>query len=94
MVMDKEVVVIFKISKMKIIIYDELVKYEDIMLFLGKEDFLFNIIMFGIKGVWGEVFVYVFEGYDIFILIISVCFFKVGKLVGIFIVMGILIKLV
>ncbi|HEO4878208.1 TPA: cysteine desulfurase [Streptococcus agalactiae] len=93
MVMDKEVVAIPKISKMKTIIHDELAKYEDITLFSGKEDFSPNIITFGIKGVRGEVLVHAFEGHDIFISTTSACSSKAGKPAGTLIAMGISTKL-
>ena len=39
---------------MKEIIYGELAKHEDIMIFSDKDDFAPNILTFGIKGVRGK----------------------------------------
>ena len=59
---DKEAYALPKIAKMKEVIYDELAKHKDIVIFSGKDDtFAPNILTFGIKGVRGEVVVHAFE---------------------------------
>ncbi|MFS1664673.1 cysteine desulfurase family protein [Streptococcus sp. zg-JUN1979] len=68
---------------------DGLSRYEDILLFSGKEDFSPNIITFGLRGVRGEVMVHAFEEHDIYVSTTSACSSKAGKPAGTLIAMGI-----
>ena len=94
LVTDKEAYALPKIATMKEIIYDELAKHKDILIFSGKDDtFAPNILTFGIKGVRGEVVVHAFEEHEIYISTTSACSSKAGKPAGTLIAMGVPTKL-
>ncbi|WP_231097405.1 aminotransferase class V-fold PLP-dependent enzyme, partial [Streptococcus gallolyticus] len=94
LVTDKEAYALPKIAKMKEVIYDELAKHKDIVIFSGKDDtFAPNILTFGIKGVRGEVVVHAFEEHEIYISTTSACSSKAGKPAGTLIAMGVPTKL-
>ena len=94
LVTNKEAYALPKIATMKEIIYDELAKHKDILIFSGKDDtFAPNILTFGIKGVRGEVVVHAFEEHEIYISTTSACSSKAGKPAGTLIAMGVPTKL-
>ena len=94
LVTDKEAYALPKIATMKEIIYDELAKHKDILIFSGKDGtFAPNILTFGIKGVRGEVVVHAFEEHEIYISTTSACSSKAGKPAGTLIAMGVPTKL-
>lgn len=76
-------------QQMKELIREELLKYPDVFVFSGEENFASHILTFGIKGVRGEVVVHAFEDYDIYISTTSACSSKAGKPAGTLIAMGI-----
>lgn len=76
-------------QQMKDLIREELLKYPDVFVFSGEENFAPHILTFGIKGVRGEVVVHAFEDYDIYISTTSACSSKAGKPAGTLIAMGI-----
>lgn len=78
-----------KISKMRDIIRQELLSYQDITVFSGQENFAPNILTFGIKGIRGEVLVHAFEEHEIYISTTSACSSKTGKPAGTLISMGV-----
>lgn len=78
-----------KISKMRDIIRQELLSYQDITVFSGQENFAPNILTFGIKGIRGEVLVHAFEEHEIYISTTSACSSKAGKPAGTLISMGV-----
>ncbi|MDO5079598.1 MAG: aminotransferase class V-fold PLP-dependent enzyme, partial [Streptococcus minor] len=78
---------------MKQIIHDELASYPDVTIFSQIEDFLPNILTFGIKNVRGEVTVHAFENHQIYISTTSACSSKAGKPAGTLISMGVHPKL-
>lgn len=76
-------------QQMKDLIREELLKYPDVFVFSGEENFAPHILTFGIKGVRGEVIVHAFEDYDIYISTTSACSSKAGKPAGTLIAMRI-----
>ena len=90
LVIAKEAQALPRIAQMKTVIYDELVKHDDIMIFSGDDErFAPNILTFGIKGVRGEVVVHAFEEHEIYISTTSACSSKAGKPAGTLIAMGV-----
>lgn len=89
LVFDKDAVNLSKIAAMKKRLFDELSRYEDVILFSDNQDFVPNIVTFGVKGVRGEVLVHAFEEHDIYISTTSACSSKAGKPAGTLISMGI-----
>lgn len=90
--LDKAETATVKIAKMREVIRDELLRYEDITVFSGNEQFAPNILTFGIKGVRGEVVVHAFEEHEIYISTTSACSSKAGKPSGTLISMGVSTK--
>ena len=78
-----------KTGQMKSVIRQALLDYPDIFIFSAEKDFAPHILIFGIKGVRGEVIVHAFEDYDIFISTTSACSSKAGKPAGTLIAMGV-----
>lgn len=73
------------------VIYDYISQFDYVEVFFGLGvGFVFYVLIFVIVGVWGEMIVYVFEEYDIYILIISVCLLKKYLEVFILVVMKVL----
>ncbi|WP_373808975.1 cysteine desulfurase family protein [Streptococcus ferus] len=89
LVFDKDVANLSKIAAMKERLFNELSRYEDVILFSANQDFVPNIVTFGVKGVRGEVLVHAFEEHDIYISTTSACSSKAGKPAGTLISMGI-----
>lgn len=89
LVFDKDAANLSKIAAMKKRLFDELSRYEDVILFSANQDFVPNIMTFGVKGVRGEVLVHAFEEHDIYISTTSACSSKAGKPAGTLISMGI-----
>lgn len=67
-----------KLAAMKAVIVTALEAYPDVTIFSQGDDFVSNIITFGIKGVRGEVLVHGFEAHEIFISTTSACSSKAG----------------
>ncbi|CYW27095.1 cysteine desulfurase family protein [Streptococcus suis] len=82
-----------RLVAMKQILVDELGKYDDVTVFSGLEDFVPNIVTFGIKNIRGEVIVHAFEDHQIYISTTSACSSKAGKPAGTLIAMGVPQKL-
>lgn len=82
------------IVKCKHVLLTALEDYEDVILFSGEaEDYLPNILTFGIKGIRGEVLVHAFEEHEIYISTTSACSSKAGKPAGTLLSMGVSSKL-
>lgn len=91
---DKQVNCEQMIVKCKHVLLTALEDYEDVVLFSGEaEDYLPNILTFGIKGIRGEVLVHAFEEHDIYISTTSACSSKAGKPAGTLLSMGVPSKL-
>ncbi|WP_332262367.1 cysteine desulfurase family protein [Lactococcus garvieae] len=71
-----------KIRQMKSIIFEELSKQDKIILFSEMDDFVPNILTFGIRGVRGEVVVHAFEKHEIYISTTSACSSKKNAAAG------------
>ncbi|NQM29709.1 cysteine desulfurase [Streptococcus suis] len=82
-----------RLVAMKQILVDELGKYDDVAVFSGVNDFVPNIVTFGIKNIRGEVIVHAFEDHQIYISTTSACSSKAGKPAGTLIAMGVPQKL-
>ncbi|MEG3239156.1 cysteine desulfurase family protein [Streptococcus suis] len=82
-----------RLAAMKQILVDELGKYDDVTVFSGIDDFVPNIVTFGIKNIRGEVIVHAFEDHQIYISTTSACSSKAGKPAGTLIAMGVPQKL-
>ena len=82
-----------RLAGMKQILVDELGKYADVTVFSGMDDFVPNIVTFGIKNIRGEVIVHAFEDHQIYISTTSACSSKAGKPAGTLIAMGVPQKL-
>lgn len=82
-----------RLAAMKQILVDELVKYADVTVFSGLDDFVPSIVTFGIKNIRGEVIVHAFEDHQIYISTTSACSSKAGKPAGTLIAMGVPQKL-
>lgn len=82
-----------RLAAMKQILVDELGNYADVTVFSGLEDFVPNIVTFGIKNIRGEVIVHAFEDHQIYISTTSACSSKAGKPAGTLIAMGVSQKL-
>lgn len=91
--LDKAVESQKRLTAMKQILVDELGKYADVTVFSGLEDFVSNIVTFGIKNIRGEVIVHAFEEHQIYISTTSACSSKAGKPAGTLIAMGVPQKL-
>lgn len=78
-----------RLSAMKNVIFAELSSYQDVTIFSGQEQFVPNILTFGIKNVRGEVIVHAFEEHQIYISTTSACSSKAGKPAGTLIAMGV-----
>ncbi|HFI0540189.1 TPA: cysteine desulfurase family protein [Streptococcus suis] len=91
--LDKAVESQKRLTAMKQILVDELGKYADVTVFSGLEDFVSNIVTFGIKNIRGEVIVHAFEDHQIYISTTSACSSKAGKPAGTLIAMGVPQKL-
>lgn len=91
--LDKAVESQKRLAAMKQILVDELGKYADVTVFSGLEDFVPNIVTFGIKNIRGEVIVHAFEDHQIYISTTSACSSKAGKPAGTLIAMGVPQKL-
>lgn len=91
---DKQVNCGQMIVKCKHVLLTALEDYEDVILFSGEaEDYLPNILTFGIKGIRGEVLVHAFEEHEIYISTTSACSSKAGKPAGTLLSMGVPSKL-
>ncbi|MDO4634557.1 MAG: cysteine desulfurase family protein [Streptococcus sp.] len=91
---DKQVNCEQMIVKCKHVLLTALEDYEDVILFSGEaEDYLPNILTFGIKGIRGEVLVHAFEEHEIYISTTSACSSKAGKPAGTLLSMGVPSKL-
>lgn len=91
---DKQVNCEQMIVKCKHVLLTALEDYEDVILFSGgAEDYLPNILTFGIKGIRGEVLVHAFEEHEIYISTTSACSSKAGKPAGTLLSMGVPSKL-
>lgn len=87
---DKQVNCEQMIVKCKHVLLTALEDYEDVILFSGEaEDYLPNILTFGIKGIRGEVLVHAFEEHEIYISTTSACSSKAGKPAGTLLSMGV-----
>ena len=67
-----------KIQAMKSVLMAALEAYSDVVIFSQTENFIPNILTFGIKGVRGEVLVHGFEAHNIYISTTSACSSKAG----------------
>lgn len=67
-----------QLAAMKAVLLTALSAYSDVVIFSQKENFVPNIITFGVKGVRGEVLVHGFEAHEIFISTTSACSSKAG----------------
>lgn len=67
-----------KIAAMKEVLMTALETYPDVVIFSQKENFVPNIVTFGIRGVRGEVLVHGFEAHNIYISTTSACSSKSG----------------
>lgn len=77
------------LARMKEVIVNQLRTYDGIEIFSGTENFVPNIITFGIKGVRGEVLVHAFEEREIFISTTSACSSKAGSAASTLIAMNV-----
>lgn len=93
LVLDKFDVGQSRLAATKEIIAQELSQYPDVTIFSQNENFLPNILTFGIKNVRGEVTVHAFEDHQIYISTTSACSSKAGKPAGTLIAMGVPQKL-
>lgn len=78
-----------RLYAMKQILREELLKYDDVVIFSEMEHFVPNILTFGIKNIRGEVLVHAFEEYEIYISTTSACSSKIGKPAGTLLAMGV-----
>ena len=67
-----------KLAAMKEVLLTALADYSDVVVFSQRDDFVPNIITFGLKGVRGEVLVHGFEAHEIYISTTSACSSKAG----------------
>ncbi|URZ87749.1 cysteine desulfurase family protein [Floricoccus penangensis] len=77
------------LARMKEVIVNQLRTYDGVEIFSGTENFVPNIITFGIKGVRGEVLVHAFEEREIFISTTSACSSKAGSAASTLIAMNV-----
>lgn len=77
------------LARMKEVIVNQLTTYDGVEIFSGTENFVPNIITFGIKGVRGEVLVHAFEEREIFISTTSACSSKAGSAASTLIAMNV-----
>ncbi|MDG3131877.1 cysteine desulfurase [Streptococcus suis] len=78
-----------RLYAMKQILREELLKYDDVVIFSEMEHFVPNILTFGIKNIRGEVLVHAFEEYEIYISTTSACSSKIGNPAGTLLAMGV-----
>lgn len=93
LILDKEVESRKQLVAMKKILFDELSKYDDVIVFSEMDGFIPSILTFGIKSIRGEVIVHAFEEHQIYISTTSACSSKAGKPAGTLIAMGVPQKL-
>ncbi|WP_156010861.1 cysteine desulfurase family protein [Streptococcus ruminantium] len=93
LILDKEVESRKQLVAMKKILFDELSKYDDVIVFSEMDGFIPSILTFGIKSIRGEVIVHAFEEHQIYISTTSACSSKAGKPSGTLIAMGVPQKL-
>jgi cysteine desulfurase len=68
-----------KLKAMKQVLFEALSAYDDVEIFSGDgDDFVPNILTFGIKGVRGEVVVHGFEEHDMYVSTTSACSSRAG----------------
>ncbi|WEV44993.1 cysteine desulfurase family protein [Streptococcaceae bacterium ESL0687] len=89
MTLDNQEAKLKRLSALKEVILTELEKHDDIVIFSGRENFVPNIITFGIKGVRGEVLVHALEEKDIFVSTTSACSSKAGAAASTLIAMNV-----
>jgi Cysteine sulfinate desulfinase/cysteine desulfurase and related enzymes len=77
------------VKAMRDLLYLELEKYEDIILFSGISGFAPNFLTFAIRGIRGEVLVHALEEHDIFISTTSACSSKAGLAAGTLLAMNV-----
>ncbi|WP_156008321.1 cysteine desulfurase family protein [Streptococcus ruminantium] len=93
LILDKEAESQKQLVAMKKILFDELSKYDDVIVFSEMDGFSPNILTFGIRNIRGEVIVHALEEHQIYISTTSACSSKVGKPAGTLIAMGVPQKL-
>ncbi|WEV60489.1 cysteine desulfurase family protein [Streptococcaceae bacterium ESL0729] len=79
MTLDNQEAKLKRLRAMQEVILKQLKTYEGVEIFSGTENFVPNIITFGIKGVRGEVLVHALEERDIFVSTTSACSSKAGS---------------
>ncbi|MDQ8758493.1 cysteine desulfurase family protein [Streptococcus ruminantium] len=93
LILDKEAESQKQLVAMKKILFDELSKYDDVIVFSEMDGFSPSILTFGIRNIRGEVIVHALEEHQIYISTTSACSSKVGKPAGTLIAMGVPQKL-
>lgn len=78
-----------RLIAMKEVLLNELKSYKDVVIFSDMEEFVPNILTFGIRNIRGEVIVHAFEEHQIYISTTSACSSKAGKPAGTLIAMGV-----
>lgn len=73
MTLENQVVKSDKIRNMKEILFNSLSHYDKVLTFSEMDDYVPNILTFGIRGVRGEVLVHAFEQHEIYISTTSAC---------------------
>lgn len=82
-----------KVRAMKQVILEELEKHRKVHVFSKVENFVPNILTFGIRGVRGEVVVHAFEQHEIYISTTSACSSKKNAAAGTLVAMNVPSKL-
>lgn len=82
-----------KVRAMKQVILEELEKHRKVHVFSKVENFAPNILIFGIRGVRGEVVVHAFEQHEIYISTTSACSSKKNAAAGTLVAMNVPSKL-
>ncbi|BDD40707.1 cysteine desulfurase family protein [Streptococcus ruminantium] len=93
LILDKEAESQKQLVAMKKILFDELSKYDDVIVFSEMDGFSPSILTFGIRNIRGEIIVHALEEHQIYISTTSACSSKVGKPAGTLIAMGVPQKL-
>ncbi|WP_155974422.1 cysteine desulfurase family protein [Streptococcus ruminantium] len=93
LILDKEAESQKQLVAMKKILFDELSKYDDVIVFSEMDGFSPSILTFGIRNIRGEVIVHALEEHQIYISTTSACSSKAGKPAGTLIAMGVPQKL-